>query len=218
MTRQSLITMLIKITVIVCILAAALGLNLLLAKKQVTITQNFTQEQPDVLGAQSVFVAPIDQAMKRVTKKPLGIKVSPNDSPIYPEVFAGYHAGVDFETYESEQDIDVPITAICTGTLRTKRWAKGYGGVAVQDCTLEDQPITIIYGHLNLSSITADPGTTLTQNDTVGILGRGYSTETDNRRKHLHLGIHRGNGSSIPGYVQSEEELAEWIDIRDYLK
>lgn len=228
----------IKITWIICILAIALGLNLVFAKEQITIAQNFTQEQPNTLGAftinsivpdnlsrtflrdkipQSVFIAPIDQALERVTKKPLGIKVSPDNSPVYPEVFSGYHSGVDFETYESEQNIDIPISAICTGTLRMKRWANGYGGVAVQDCTLEGQPISVIYGHLKLSSITADIATTLTQGDIVGVLGQGYSSETDNRRKHLHLGIHRGNGASILGYVQDELELEQWIDISNYL-
>lgn len=213
--------MTIKITGIISILAIALGLNLIFAHEQIKVEQIFPQEQPDVLGAfttdSSVFTAPIDQALKRITKKPFGIKVSPDNSPVYPEVFSGYHTGVDFETYESEQYIDIPISAICTGRLRMKSWAKGYGGVVVQDCTFEDQPISVIYGHLKLDSILAEAGTILKQGDLVGILGAEFSSETDNKRKHLHLGIRKGNGPSIVGYVQSEAELAEWIDIRNYL-
>ena len=44
--------------------------------------------------------------------------------------------------------------AVCTGPLRLKEWATGYGGVAVEQCQLDKQTVTIIYGHLRLASIT----------------------------------------------------------------
>lgn len=36
-----------------------------------------------------------------------------------------------------------------------KKWATGYGGVAVQKCQRNQQYVTVIYGHLKLASIEA---------------------------------------------------------------
>jgi len=60
---------------------------------------------------------PIAGALTRVTKKPFGIYVSPGHSPVSPERFSGYHTGVDFETTAAEQNIDIPIYALCDGNL-----------------------------------------------------------------------------------------------------
>ena len=38
---------------------------------------------------------PIGQTEERITKKPFGIKISPENSPISPERFSGYHTGID---------------------------------------------------------------------------------------------------------------------------
>jgi hypothetical protein len=37
------------------------------------------------------FVAPLDRASGRVTKKPFGIFVTPQNSPVQPERFRGFH-------------------------------------------------------------------------------------------------------------------------------
>lgn len=153
------------------------------------------------------------QAAERITKKPFGIHIGdPQASPVQPERFRGYHTGADFEAFPDEADIDVPVRTICTGELLMKRFASGYGGVAVQGCTLDEQPVTVVYGHLRLSSIGASVGDTLQAGDTLGVLGTGYSEETDDERKHLHLGIHRGTAVNILGYVASEQALGQWID------
>jgi murein DD-endopeptidase MepM/ murein hydrolase activator NlpD len=164
------------------------------------------------------FVEPIDDALARVTKKKFGLKVSPKDSPVSPERFAGYHSGVDFETTPEEQSKDVPIRAACDGTLALKKFATGYGGVAVQRCTLGDAEVTVIYGHLRLTSITAKVGQTLKQGDAFAVLGTGFSKETDGERKHLHLGIHKGSIIDIKGYVQDPAALAGWIDAQALLQ
>jgi len=135
---------------------------------------------------------PIDNALTRVTKKPFGIKVSPDNSPISPEKFSGYHTGVDFETFPNEQESDVNIYVVCTGPLLLKKYTSGYGGVAVQQCNIEGSDVTVIYGHLKLDSISAKTGQNLNSGEQIGILGKGYSTETDGERKHLHLGVHKG--------------------------
>ncbi len=164
-----------------------------------------------------VFSVPIDQAVFRVTKKPFGIKVSRADSPVQPERFNGFHTGVDFEITNDEQNTDVKIYAICSGVLLEKRHASGYGGVAVQKCQLDGNDITIIYGHLALVSVAAQAGDSLARGQAIGLLGKAYSVDTDGERKHLHLGIHRGDAVDIRGYVQNASELNQWIDVMKYL-
>ncbi|HUO75338.1 MAG TPA: M23 family metallopeptidase [Candidatus Paceibacterota bacterium] len=160
---------------------------------------------------------PLTNAKSRETKKPFGIYVTPSDSPVSPEKFTGYHTGLDFETTPAEADIDVPVRALCDGTLLVKEYATGYGGVAVQSCVLDGQPVTVIYGHLKLASITPAVGSAIARGDALGVLGKGYSTETDGERKHLHLGIHKGTTINILGYVQTKAALNGWLDPAPFI-
>ncbi|MFH1235627.1 MAG: M23 family metallopeptidase [Parcubacteria group bacterium] len=137
-------------------------------------------------------------------------------SPVQPEKFSGYHTGVDFEMLsEEEYDADTPIYAICDGPLVRKQTADGYGGYAVQHCTLDGQAVTVIYGHLDISRITA--ATDLLPGDLIGYLGDHESGQTDGERKHLHLGIHKGTDINIRGYVNSEAGLDDWLNACDYV-
>ncbi len=160
------------------------------------------------------LIWPLERAEDRITKKPFGIKVSPTDSPVSPEKFSGYHTAVDFETFPEEADSTVVVKAVCSGELRIKRAATGYGGIAVQSCTVHDQAVTIIYGHLKLSSISATVGQSLKQGETLAVLGKGFSSETDGERKHLHLGIHTGTAVDIRGYVPTADALKGWIAFK----
>lgn len=169
-------------------------------------------EHDDDSPETDAFVPPLAHAGERVTKKPFGIYVTETDSPVRPERFSGYHTGTDFEAFPEEADTDVTVSAICSGKLLAKRPADGYGGVAVGSCTYEGLPVTVVYGHLRLSSITSSVGDTIAAGDALGTLGTGYSTETDGERRHLHLGIHRGPTVDILGYVPSEDRLSGWID------
>lgn len=155
---------------------------------------------------------PLDRARERVMKKPFGIFVSPQNSPVSPERFLGYHSAIDLEAFPEEIDADVEVKAICPGKLLVKRNASGYGGVAVQSCDLEGSPITVVYGHLKLASISKNIGEELVAGEKLGILGKEYSPETDGERKHLHLGIHKGSGVNLLGYVQNKNELSQWFD------
>ncbi len=155
---------------------------------------------------------PIDRASQRITKKLFGTYVTPQSSPVSPEKFTGYHTGLDFEILPGEENSDVTIKAICSGPLLQKRSATGYGGVAVQKCTINNQAVTVVYGHLRLSSVTAKTGATLNTGDKIGVLGTGYSTETSGERKHLHLGIHKGTTINIAGYVSTQSALSAWLD------
>jgi predicted MPP superfamily phosphohydrolase len=166
----------------------------------------------------SVLQTPLDKALERITKKPFGIKITPQNSPVRPEHFSGYHTGVDFEILVGEEDKDVKINALCAGSVLLKKWATGYGGVLVQSCSLDNKIVTIIYGHLKLASITAKVGDNLSAGETIGVLGNGYSTETDFERKHLHLGIHKGSAIDIKGYVANAKDLQNWVDVSKYLR
>ena len=184
-----------------------------------TVNQNVgiqTHSQPDV-SAQNIqtangFEPPLDKAKERVTKKPFGIYITPATSPVQPEKFRGFHTGTDFEIFPEELDGDVPVKAVCNGKLMVKKTASGYGGVAVESCSLDNNPITVVYGHLKLASITAKTGDSLNSGDTIGILGADKSAETDGERKHLHLGFHKGSAINIRGYVASQSALSGWID------
>ena len=163
------------------------------------------------------FGWPIDDAEGRVTKKTFGLKIEPGHSPVPNDRFAGYHVGVDFETTEAEADIDVPIYAICDGEVLFKEFAGGYGGIAVQECLLDGEPVSALYGHLNLSRIEVSAGDMLVRGDRIGVLGKGYSPETDGVRKHLHLSVHPGTNVDIRGYVKTLVETTKWLDPVRYM-
>lgn len=167
--------------------------------------------------AMADFASPLDRAKERITKKVFGIYVTRANSSVQPERFSGYHVGVDFEIFSDELGADVSIKAICTGTIAEKKWANGYGGVLVQNCQLKDQSITVIYGHLNLTSISKDVGDRFVIGEVIGNLGKNKSVETDGERKHLHLGMHKGANIDILGYVQNQNQLSAWIDPCDYV-
>lgn len=163
------------------------------------------------------FVPPIENAKARITKKPLGLKVSPGNSPVTPEIFSGYHTGTDFEIFENEQDADVPIFAMCGGTLQSKRTASGYGGLAVQNCLLDDELITVLYGHIDVKSMGANIGDYIYPEQKIAVLG-DVGLETDGQRKHLHLGILKDGSKDIRGYVQSFQELNLWYNFEEIVE
>ncbi len=155
---------------------------------------------------------PIADGFSRITKKTFGLYVTPTNSPVQPERFTGYHTGTDFETTLSETSADVVVRAACSGPVRLARWVSGYGGVVVQSCVLGSQSVTVLYGHLRITSVTVRIGSGLNAGQSFAVLGRGYSQETDGERKHLHFAIHRGTTIDLRGYVQKKSDLNQWID------
>ncbi|HOX40920.1 MAG TPA: M23 family metallopeptidase [bacterium] len=158
---------------------------------------------------------PIRGIPERVTKKTYGTYVTPENSPVTPERFTGFHTGIDVEYGDVAGD--VPIYAIAPGEVIVSRWAQGYGGVIVINHDIGNQKILALYGHLKMNSIPR-VGQRAATNDQVGILGDAYSTDTDNERKHLHFGIIRGDQINLLGYVQNQEELSGWEDPIVWLK
>lgn len=191
----------------------------LFAERVVDVVEGRGDGENSVLGESMIkqFLAPIDRDDERVTKKPFGVYITPDTSPVQPEKFSGYHTGKDYEIFEDEENADVTIRASCRGNVRIRQHVNGYGGVLVQDCEINGESVIVLYGHLNLESITALVGNTLAQGEIIGNLGQGFSSQTDGERKHLHLAIYKGNEINYRGYVSSEDELEEWIDPEEIL-
>lgn len=154
---------------------------------------------------ESKYSYPIDNFFFRITKKPFGIHVTPQDSPVSPEKFSGYHTAVDIEYQDVESD--VPVYSIADGKVIYSGVVSGYGGfIAIQ------YPEFIgIYGHLNPSTLIPN-NSQVTKNQPIGILGRGFTPETSGERKHLHFGILKGNKIDFRGYTQQQSELSKWLN------
>ena len=161
--------------------------------------------------------SPLDRSSERITKKKFGDYITWQNSPVQPERFSGFHTGVDFEVFANELNSEVKVKAICGGNILLKEYIAGYGGVVVESCVLDNEPVTVLYGHLRLDSINKNIGEDMMPGEILGSLGAAYSQETDGERKHLHLGIHRGSQISVLGYVQSQAELVDWFDPCDYI-
>lgn len=166
----------------------------------------------------AILVDPLPNTRARITKKYFSTFVTPKNSPVKPESFRGYHTGVDLETTADEANIDVPVSAACTGAIHVERWASGYGGVVVQACSISGKAVTVIYGHLRLASVKYKVGQSIKQGQAFAVLGTGYSHETDGERKHLHFAIHRGTSINLLGYVQHKISLANWLDPLELMK
>ncbi len=152
---------------------------------------------------------PIAELASRVTKKSFGTFVTPDNSPVQPERFTGYHNAVDVEYGDIAGD--VLVRAIADGTVVVSRTADGYGGVVAIQHTIDNQPMIAIYGHLDQTSMIRD-GATVAAGEQIGILGDGGTPETDGERKHLHFGLLPGTTVDLRGYVQDKSELSAWRD------
>ena len=162
---------------------------------------------------------PLPDADDRPTPLHFGLYVTPDpdQNPIDPpERFTGYHAATDFEIEKGEEDEEIPVYAVCGGTIHYSGFAEGYGGLVTEYCDIAGQPVTVIYGHLAVDSLV-DAGTKVETGQMLGVLGAARSTDTDGSRKHLHLGIVKGQGSEVRGYVQEPSELDLYLDPQQAL-
>lgn len=163
--------------------------------------------------------APLDRAGDRPAALRFGMHVTqdPDDNPIDPpERFAGYHAALDYETFAWEAESEVTVYAICSGEVLYNGFADGYGGLVTQRCALNGEQVTVLYGHLDGDGLV-ERGSVLSAGDQLGKLAPAQSHWSDGNRKHLHLGIRRGEVSDVRGYVQTEGELSAFLDPREVL-
>lgn len=214
----------LKITIVILIFSA-LAITAFLYEVKFTTRENIQPVTPAVTNqpaspdvkkavtdSKNLPDIPLSQAGARVTKKPFGIFITPATSPVQPERFRGYHTGADFEILPGEENIDVPVHAVCEGKMRARQFVSGYGGVAIQDCQIKGENVTVLYGHLSLTNIKYNIGEIIKEGEVIGNLGDPVKSETDGERKHLHLGIHKGSEINYRGYVNSKNELSAWID------
>jgi len=171
--------------------------------------EDITEDTKSVIDKVSL----LDKLHIREIKKPFGIFITPEASPIQLERFAGYHTGTDFEISDDEIDADVMVHALCDGSVISKGFVRGYGGVLIQNCIIDGEAVTVLYGHLNIDTIQIGVGEVLQASDDVGLLGDDNSKQTDFERKHLHIGVHRGKNKNVRGYVQKKENVNDWIDV-----
>ncbi|OGY24646.1 MAG: hypothetical protein A2Y57_00810 [Candidatus Woykebacteria bacterium RBG_13_40_7b] len=184
------------------------------AEKQFSCESNCNPKNAS--QTQSQYALPVANFLTGQTKKVFGQYITPENSPIQPEKFTGYHTGVDIE--QVQDNIDVPVYAISDGTIKFLGEVGGYGGVIIYEATIDNAPATILYGHIRLSSVTKKVGDTVAKGEKLAVLGTGYSSETDGERKHLHFAIHKGSQIVYLGYVQNQSQLSDWINPDDILK
>ena len=199
--------------IIIVILLAAGGIGLYFYYHQPSSTTSPTAEPsstPAIEQPTAQFALPISNYKTGQTKKPFGIYITPQTSPVQPEKFTGYHTGVDIE--QVQDNADVLVFAIADGTVRHVNYVSGYGGVIIIEFSYQDQTYTALYGHMRLSSATISVGDKVSKGQQLAVLGTGYSSETDGERKHLHFSIHKGSSVVLAGYVQNQSDLSVWID------
>lgn len=163
-----------------------------------------------VRSSQAGLTQPIDEFTSRITKKPFGIFITRENSPVQPERFSGYHTGVDVE-YEDKPDVPIPVYAIAPGRVVHSGRAAGYGGVLVISHQIGNEIKLALYGHLDPSSLPK-LGREVSVGQQIGILGEGGTRETDGERKHLHFAIVKGQTVNLKGYVQNKQDLGVWED------
>jgi len=199
------------------VLVVILGIIFIFSQKisQPEKPQNLpkSDEQESITIEESQIVFPIAEFEEKITKKPFGIYITPQNSPIQPERFTGYHTGVDVE-YE-ETTAEVPVFAIADGEIVLARWVPGYGGVIILKSNFENQDLYIFYGHLSQQSFIKN--VQVKKGEQIAVLGKGQTQETDFERKHLHFGIIK-NRIDLRGYVETEEELDGWFDPLEFYK
>ncbi len=145
---------------------------------------------------------PIDDYVERRTVKSFGEYIS--------DRFVGYHVGDDVE-YEDVGE-EVPVVAISDGTVERAEFVSGYGGFVL----IDHGDVNALYGHLDLGSVTLEPGDTVIKGQMIGNLGDDRSPETDGERKHLHFGLYQGEPIKINGYERTAEEVSTWLNPTNY--
>lgn len=158
---------------------------------------------------------PLSDWKNRITKKPFGIFITPENSPIQPENFKGYHTGVDFEISDDEIDKMVSVRAICDGNTVEEKYVSGYGGVIIESCKISGEDVLVLYGHIKIDST---PKSTITKGEEIADLADDKSYYSGYERKHLHLGIIKGKLIDYRGYVESKNQLSGWINFENLIQ
>lgn len=127
-------------------------------------------------------------------------------------IYSGYHTAVDLEAFPSELDSAVPVVAITDGVVKQISPVTGYGGLAVIAYTINGEPYTAYYGHIDLSSSSLKAGSEVKKGDKIASLGAQCTAGNGYVRKHLHFGLHKGTSIDVRGYAPDKTTLSNWID------
>jgi hypothetical protein len=192
----------ILLLTLLLVVVLIISLSFLKYQEKSEIKNNFIEITP-IVGQKEIIedFYPVAEFRQRITKKSFGDYINPQNSPVLPERFEGFHTGVDVE-YEDIKD-EVAVFAVCDGEVVLSRWVSGYGGTLILKC----QNNYYLYGHLNIDSIVKKTKTL--KGEQVAVLGEGKTQETDFERKHLHFSINK-KSADLRGYVKDEKELNNW--------
>ena len=164
-------------------------------------------------SVQTLLSWPLSQGKERAKVLTFGLYVTPATSPLpKPEKWVGYHTALDLEILPGEENTDVPVLSACDGKIVFAGPVNGYGSAIIQSCRIQGQPVTVLYGHLSGSSINVRVGDFISAGTRLALLGKAYSSENGNVRKHLHFEIHKGNMIEFRGYVPKKTDLQNFID------
>lgn len=173
------------------------------------IREEIMREQVELEKPAETFSMPTHEFAERITKKSFGIFVSPQNSPIQPERYTGFHTAVDIEY--GDVSGDVPVFAVANGKVVYSNIVNGYGGVFIIEFDYNGAKHNAIYGHIRSSSLPS-AGRVVLKGEQIGLLGTGFSAETDGERKHLHFGILSNSRIDLRGYVTTQSQLSGWLD------
>ncbi len=206
----------------ILILALLSFLFLYKQNRQPKDISNETLGIKEQIAAPTFLLWPLDKAEQRQKLLKFGMYVTPDpkQNPISPpERFTGFHTGLDIEILPEEKDAPVVVKTICEGKILHAGVVEGYGGTIVQECTISNQQISVLYGHMNVKSFRVIKGDkTIPAQTPIAELGKGKTEETGNTRKHLHLGIHKGSHVEFLGYVSNQNDLKEFMDPLPFLQ
>lgn len=127
--------------------------------------------------------------------------------------FNGYHVAIDLEA-EGE---DVPVYAMADGEIVYRDSVSGYGGVVLVRHDVFDEPLTAIYGHIDISSVEGEVGDRVERGQQIAVLGEGGTQETDGERTHLHFAVYEGEEIRLQGYEAEASAVDAWLNPYDVL-
>lgn len=164
---------------------------------------------------------PLDKTLERPSYKTFGQYFDKNyyinKENLFPNQYVGYHVGTDLEIFPQELDANVPVFAMGDGVISFIGPILGYGGLILEKLTSEN--LTVLYGHLKLSSSNLKVGDYVQTGQTLTFLGNAFSSETGGERKHLHFGIYQGQDLYFKGYENTISKLDQkWINPLHFLQ
>lgn len=162
---------------------------------------------------------PTTRYTDRLTIRPYGQQVGATDNQGFTcgDPFTGIHNADDLEALSGEIGATVPVYAIASGTIKMAEPVAGYGGLVVIEHIINGKMITSYYGHVALDS-NYTIGKHVNAGEQIAKLGEDCSADTSNERKHLHFSIREGSSIDVRGYIESETELSEWLNPKQFLE